>query len=40
MWRNTPLRRRLNLAFAALIALWLVGDVARILAQARPRIAA
>jgi two-component system sensor histidine kinase UhpB len=40
MWRNTPLRRRLNLVFAALIALWLVGDIARILAQAQPRIAA
>ncbi len=40
MWRQTPLRRRLNLVFAALIALWLVGDIARILAQAKPRIAA
>ena len=40
MWRNTPLRRRLNLVFAALIALWLVGDIARILTQAQPRIAA
>ena len=40
MWRQTPLRRRLNLVFAALIALWLVGDMARILAQAKPRIAA
>lgn len=40
MWRNTPLQRRLNLVFAALIALWLIGDIARILAQARPRIAA
>lgn len=40
MWRQTPLRRRLNLVFAALILLWLVGDIARILAQARPRIAA
>ena len=40
MWRQTPLRRRLNWVFAALIALWLVGDIARILAQARPRIAA
>ena len=39
MWRHTPLRRRLNLVFAALIALWLFGDIARILAQARPRIA-
>ena len=40
MWRHTPLRRRLNLVFAALIALWLIGDITRILAQARPRIAA
>src|SRR5271154_6497073 len=38
MWRHTPLRRRLNLVFAALIALWLLGDIARVLAQARPRI--
>ena len=40
MWRHTPLRRRLNLVFAALIALWLIGDITRILAQARPRITA
>jgi two-component system sensor histidine kinase UhpB len=39
MWRHTPLRRRLNLAFAALVLLWLIGDIARILAEARPRIA-
>src|ERR1700759_3082120 len=38
MWRNTPLRRLLNLVFAALIALWLIGDITRILAQAKPRI--
>ena len=39
MWRHMPLRRRLNLVFAALLLLWLIGDTARILAQARPRIA-
>src|SRR5579863_7891820 len=39
MWRHTPLRRRLNWVFAALLLLWLMGDIARILAQARPRIA-
>ncbi len=39
MWRHTPLRRRLNLVFAALLLLWLMGDIARILALARPRIA-
>jgi len=38
MWRRTPLQRRLNLVFAALIALWLIGDIARILSQAQPRI--
>jgi two-component system sensor histidine kinase UhpB len=35
-----PLRRRLNVVFAALITLWLIGDITRILAQARPRLAA
>ena len=40
MWRRTPLQRRLNLVFSALIVLWLVGDIARILAQAQPRITA
>ena len=40
MWRHTPLRRRLNLVFAGLIALWLIGDITRILAQARPRLTA
>ena len=40
MWRRMPLQRRLNLVFAALIALWLVGDIARILTLAQPRITA
>ncbi len=40
MWRRTPLQRRLNLVFAALIALWLVGDIARILTLAQPRVTA
>jgi len=40
MWRQMPLRRRLELAFVALITLWLAGDVARILSEVRPRIEA
>jgi two-component system sensor histidine kinase UhpB len=37
MWQKISLRYRLNLMFAALLALWLMVDVARILADAGPR---
>lgn len=37
MTRRLPLRVFLNAAFAALLALWLLIDVARVLWEARPR---
>jgi two-component system sensor histidine kinase UhpB len=37
MWRKISLRYRLDLLFGALLALWLVVDVGRILADAGPR---
>ena len=37
MWQKISLRYRLNLLFGALLALWLVADVGRILADAGPR---
>lgn len=37
MWQNISLRYRLNLVFGALLALWLIVDVIRILADAGPR---
>src|SRR4051794_2333888 len=37
MWRKISLRHRLNLLFAALLLAWLIGDVARMLADAGPR---
>src|SRR5579871_23853 len=40
MWRNLPLRHRLNLMFATLLLLWLAADVARILSSAGPRVQA
>jgi two-component system sensor histidine kinase UhpB len=38
MWRKVSLRHRLNLLFAALLLAWLVVDVARMLADAGPRV--
>jgi two-component system, NarL family, sensor histidine kinase UhpB len=40
MWRNLPLRHRLNLIFATLLLLWLAADIARILSNAGPRVQA
>jgi two-component system sensor histidine kinase UhpB len=37
MWRNMSLRHRLNLLFGALLLLWLIVDVCRILMDAGPR---
>jgi two-component system, NarL family, sensor histidine kinase UhpB len=37
MWRKVSLRYRLNLLFGALLLVWLVGDVGRMLMQAGPR---
>lgn len=37
MWRKVSLRYRLNLLFAALLLVWLVGDIGRMLMQAGPR---
>jgi two-component system, NarL family, sensor histidine kinase UhpB len=37
MWQKISLRYRLNLLFAALLALWMIVDVVRILTDAGPR---